>query len=117
MDQTITTHLREIGLTERAAKRIAWLKSQEGNDQLLLRISVSSGGCSGFSYHFDLETTSEPEDFRFEHHGETLVVDEASLDLLAGSVLDYVEDLMGSMFVMSNPNATATCGCGTSFAA
>ena len=53
----------------------------------------------------------------FVHHGETVVIDEVSLDLLAGSILDYVEDLMGSMFVMSNPNATATCGCGTSFAA
>jgi len=115
MDQTLNA--REIGLTERAAARIARLKSQEGNPDLLLRISVSSGGCSGFSYHFDLETTAEPEDLSFTHHGETLVVDEASLDLLAGSVLDYVEDMMGSMFVMTNPNATATCGCGTSFAA
>lgn len=109
--------LREIGLTERAARRIALLKQQEGNDRLLLRISVSSGGCSGFSYHFDLETTSAEGDHLFAFHGETLVVDDASLDLLAGSELDYVEDLMGSMFVMKNPNATATCGCGTSFAA
>jgi iron-sulfur cluster insertion protein len=106
-----------IGLTERAASRIGQLKRQEGNEDLLLRISVSSGGCSGFSYHFDLETSSAEDDFRFSDHGQTLIVDEASLDLLNGSVLDYVEDLMGSMFVMKNPNATATCGCGTSFAA
>jgi iron-sulfur cluster insertion protein len=115
MDSTGTQ--REVGLTERAALRIAQLKNQEGNDRLMLRVSVSSGGCSGFSYHFDLETATGEEDHLFTHHGETLVIDDASLDLLAGSVLDYVEDLMGSMFVMNNPNATATCGCGTSFAA
>jgi len=115
MDQT--TSPRAVGLTERAAKRIALLKQQEGNAALMLRISVSSGGCSGFSYHFDLTTSTAEDDLLFAYHGETLVVDDASLDLLAGSELDYVENLVGSMFVMSNPNATATCGCGTSFAA
>ena len=115
MDQTATA--RSVGLTERAAKRIALLKKQEGDDTLILRISVSSGGCSGFSYHFDLETKTQEGDLLFTHHGETLVTDDASLDLLAGSELDYVENLAGAMFVMKNPNATATCGCGTSFAA
>jgi iron-sulfur cluster insertion protein len=115
MDQTTATRI--VGLTERAAKRIAALKTQEGNDALMLRISVSSGGCSGFSYHFDLVTDSAEDDLRFSYHGQTLLVDDASLDLLAGSELDYVENLVGSMFVMTNPNATATCGCGTSFAA
>jgi iron-sulfur cluster insertion protein len=115
MDQT--TAARIVGLTERAAKRIAALKKQEGNDALILRISVSSGGCSGFSYHFDLATAAAEDDLLFTYHGETLAVDDASLDLLAGSQLDYVENLVGSMFVMTNPNATATCGCGTSFAA
>ena len=115
MDQIITQ--RSVGLTERAAKRIALLKQQEGDQSLMLRISVSSGGCSGFSYHFDLETKTAEDDFQFPHHGETLVIDDASLDLLAGSELDYVENLAGAMFVMQNPNATATCGCGTSFAA
>src|SRR5579859_1657032 len=115
MDQTIAA--RSVGLTEHAAKRIAALKQQEGNEALMLRISVSSGGCSGFSYHFDLVTDATEEDLLFSYHGETLVVDDASLDLLAGSELDYVENLVGSMFVMTNPNATATCGCGTSFAA
>lgn len=115
MDTTIPA--RSVGLTERAAKRIAALKQQEGNPSLMLRISVSSGGCSGFSYHFDLETKTEEGDLLFPHHGETLVIDDASLDLLAGSELDYVENLAGAMFVMKNPNATATCGCGTSFAA
>jgi len=108
---------RNVGLTENAAKRIAVLKSQEGNAELMLRISVSSGGCSGFSYHFDLETTKADDDHLFAYHGETLVIDDASLDLLAGSELDFVENLMGAMFVMKNPNATSTCGCGTSFAA
>lgn len=115
MDQTAAARI--VGLTERAAKRLAVLKEQEGDASLMLRISVSSGGCSGFSYHFDLETKIEEGDFLFTHHGETLVVDDASLDLLAGSQLDFVENLAGAMFVMSNPNATATCGCGTSFAA
>jgi iron-sulfur cluster insertion protein len=114
MHQTTT---RSVGLTERAAQRIAALKQQEGDSSLLLRISVSSGGCSGFSYHFDLETKTAEDDLQFTYHGETLVIDDASLDLLAGSQLDYVENLVGSMFVMNNPNATATCGCGTSFAA
>jgi iron-sulfur cluster insertion protein len=115
MDQTAVARI--VGLTESAAKRIAFLKKQEGNDALMLRISVSSGGCSGFSYHFDLVTNTEEGDLQFAYHGETLVVDDASLDLLAGSQLDYVENLVGSMFAMTNPNATATCGCGTSFAA
>ena len=115
MDQITAT--RSVGLTERAAKRIAILKQQEGNAALMLRISVSSGGCSGFSYHFDLVTDSAEDDLQFAYHGETLVVDDASLDLLSGSELDYVENMVGSMFVMQNPNATATCGCGTSFAA
>ena len=115
MDQT--TQARQVGLTENAARRIALLKTQEGDGALMLRISVSSGGCSGFSYHFDLETNSREDDLLFRHHGETLVIDDASLDLLAGSELDFVENLAGSMFVMKNPNATATCGCGTSFAA
>ena len=115
MDQTTATRI--VGLTERAARRIATLKQQEGNAALMLRISVSSGGCSGFSYHFDLVTDKAEEDLLFAYHGETLVVDDASLDLLAGSELDYVENMVGSMFVMQNPNATATCGCGTSFAA
>lgn len=106
-----------LRLTEKAARRIAALKAQEGNDALMLRVSVSSGGCSGFSYHFDLVTAGEPDDIRVSEHGETMLVDVASLDLLAGASLDYVEDLMGAMFVMTNPNATATCGCGTSFAA
>jgi len=111
------TMTRIVGLTERAAARIGKLKQQEGNDRLMLRISVSSGGCSGFSYHFDLETDTRADDHLFASHGETIVVDDASLDLLAGSLLDFEESLMGSIFVMKNPNATATCGCGTSFAA
>jgi iron-sulfur cluster insertion protein len=115
MESSITS--RSIGLTERAAARIAHLKRQQGDDLLMLRISVSSGGCSGFSYHFELDGSVQEGDLRFEHHGQTLLVDDASLDLLTGSDLDYVEDLMGAMFVMRNPNATATCGCGTSFAA
>jgi iron-sulfur cluster insertion protein len=112
-----STMARTVGLTEKAAGRITALKRQEGNDRLMLRISVTSGGCSGFSYHFDLETETGADDHLFASHGETIVVDDASLDLLSGSVLDFEESLMGSMFVMKNPNATATCGCGTSFAA
>jgi iron-sulfur cluster insertion protein len=106
-----------VRLTEKAARRIGVLKAHEGNDALKLRVSVSSGGCSGFSYHFALVTDGEADDLVVSEFGETMLVDAASVELLAGAALDYVEDLMGAMFVMTNPNATATCGCGTSFAA
>ncbi len=107
---------RQVTLTESAAKQIKALKDSEGNAALMLRLAVSGGGCSGFSYGFSLDDKRNDDDKLFEAHGVTLVVDETSLDLLAGSTVDYVEDLVGSAFAVKNPNASSTCGCGTSFA-
>jgi iron-sulfur cluster insertion protein len=106
---------RQIFLTENAARRVKKLKDMEGNAHLMLRLSVSGGGCSGFSYSFSLDDQRVGDDETFEHHGVTVVVDQTSLDLLAGSTVDFVEDLVGSAFSISNPNATSTCGCGSSF--
>ncbi|MCA8929682.1 MAG: iron-sulfur cluster insertion protein ErpA [Alphaproteobacteria bacterium] len=105
-----------VGLTQAAAERVAYLRRLEGDTSLMLRLSVSGGGCSGFQYGFDFTSETAEDDHVFEHHGVPLVVDEVSLDLLAGSEVDYVEDLAGAAFVVRNPNATASCGCGSSFA-
>lgn len=106
-----------VGLTEAAARRVAQLIAAEGNAALMLRLTVSGGGCSGFRYGFTLDATQGEDDVVAEFHGVRLVVDAVSLDLLGGAVVDYVENLMGSAFTVRNPNATATCGCGSSFAA
>ncbi len=104
-----------FGISDSAAKRIAQLVEMEGNDALMLRVSVSGGGCSGFQYHFDLDAETTDEDKIFESGGARVVVDTVSLDLLRGSELEYVEDMMGSFFSLKNPNASSTCGCGASF--
>jgi iron-sulfur cluster insertion protein len=100
-----------ITLTESAKTKITDLliDSQEP----LLRVSVQGGGCSGFSYAFNFEDTQQEDDFLFDN----VVVDSMSMQYLQGATVDYVEDLMGSAFKVSNPNATTTCGCGSSFAA
>ncbi|WP_372399402.1 iron-sulfur cluster insertion protein ErpA [Azospirillum sp. HJ39] len=107
---------RILAVSESAAKRVAFLIEQEGNPNLMLRLTVSGGGCSGFQYGFGFDDTAGDEDHVFEKNGTRVVTDDASLDLLAGSTLDYVEDLMGAAFQIKNPNATASCGCGNSFA-
>jgi iron-sulfur cluster insertion protein len=104
-----------VVLTERAATKVISLITEEGDMALMLRLSVSGGGCSGFSYGFSLDGESTADDKVFEFHGVKLVIDEMSLDLLGGSEIDYVDDLMASSFRISNPNASSTCGCGTSF--
>jgi iron-sulfur cluster insertion protein len=106
---------RQVTLTENAARRVAKLKTQQGNDALMLRLAISGGGCSGFSYGFSLDGQRNDDDAAFQAHGVTLVIDQTSLDLLDGSVIDYVEDLVGAAFVVRNPNASSTCGCGSSF--
>lgn len=108
---------RMVALTDAAARRIAALRDQEGNPALMLRLAVSGGGCSGFQYGFSFDDTVNDDDATFDHAGVTLVVDDTSLDLLDGATLDFVEDLMGASFQVRNPNATSTCGCGSSFAA
>jgi iron-sulfur cluster insertion protein len=103
-------------VSERAVRRIGEILSREGQPGLRLRISVSGGGCSGFQYGFALDDHAEDGDIAIEQDGAKVVVDGMSLMYLIGCELDYVEDLTGSYFRVSNPNATASCGCGNSFA-
>jgi iron-sulfur cluster assembly accessory protein len=103
-----------VNLTERAAKRITEIVA--GEDQAhLLRVSVEGGGCSGFQYKFDLVAQSEPDDIVLERAGAKVVIDSVSLGFLAGSEIDFVDDLIGASFRVNNPKATQSCGCGTSF--
>lgn len=107
---------RSVGLTASAAERVAFLLREEGRPGLFLRISVTGGGCSGFQYNFDFDETPAEDDFTIVRDGAVVRIDSTSLDLLAGSVIDYVEDMMSASFQVKNPNATSSCGCGSSFA-
>ena len=106
---------RRITVSESAARRIGALKQQEEAPDAFLRIAVSGGGCSGFQYGLSFDEQTNPDDFVFEHGEIAVVVDDVSLDLLNGSELDFVEDLMGASFQIKNPNAASSCGCGNSF--
>jgi iron-sulfur cluster assembly accessory protein len=103
-----------VTISERAARRIGQILKVEG-DGAMLRISVEGGGCSGFQYKFNVERTRAEDDLVLERDGAVVVVDPASVPFLAGSEVDYVDDLIGASFRVANPNATASCGCGTSF--
>jgi iron-sulfur cluster assembly accessory protein len=103
-----------ITLTERAARRINEIMAGEPSGSML-RISVNGGGCSGFQYAFDVDRTLQDEDVRVEKDGATVLVDQVSLQYMDGSVIDFVDDLIGQSFKIENPHATASCGCGTSF--
>lgn len=107
---------RTVRMTESAARRVAVLMTQEGQDDLMLRLSVSGGGCSGFQYGFSFDNQRNEDDHLFEKNGVCLIVDDVSLDLLAGSEVDFVDDLIGASFQVRNPNASSSCGCGASFA-
>jgi iron-sulfur cluster assembly accessory protein len=107
MAQTLT-------LTESAAQRVGAIAAKQGKPAIL-RLSVEGGGCSGFQYKFDLTDTAEAEDAVSETAGVRLVVDPISLELVTGSVVDFVESLGGAAFKVENPNAAAGCGCGSSF--
>src|ERR1700743_2213734 len=104
-------------MTKAAADRVKVLAEGEGNQALMLRLAVSGGGCSGFSYGFSLDAAPNGDDKDYQFHRAKLVIDEASLELLKGSEIDYVNDLMAASFRITNPNATSPCGCGTSFSA
>ncbi|MBM3573092.1 MAG: iron-sulfur cluster insertion protein ErpA [Alphaproteobacteria bacterium] len=107
---------RQIALSESAAKRIAVLMSQEDSAPgTMLRVTVSGGGCSGFQYGFSFDDVHGEDDKIFERDGVRVVIDDTSLDLLAGAEIDFVEDLVGSSFQIKNPNAKTSCGCGNSF--
>lgn len=103
-----------LSLSESAAKRLAELGADEGRP-VLLRVAVDGGGCSGFQYRFELVDTAEPDDIRIEAAGQAALVDPVSLPFLKGSEIAFVDDLAGAQFVVRNPNAASSCGCGVSF--
>lgn len=105
-----------VQLSDRAAARVAALAVQENQPNARLRITVSGGGCSGFQYGFAFDDQVNDDDRVFTNGPAGLVVDETSLELLAGSEVDFVEDLIGASFQIRNPNAKSSCGCGNSFA-
>jgi iron-sulfur cluster assembly accessory protein len=104
-----------ITVSERAARRIGEILKQEPPGTML-RLSVEGGGCSGFQYRFDMDRAQAPDDIMVRRDGATVLVDQVSLQFLAGSEIDFVDDLIGASFRVNNPNAKASCGCGTSFA-
>lgn len=106
--------MTDFAVSPRAAARIAEIAAAEGQPAAL-RVAVLAGGCSGFQYTFDLDGTQAPDDLVIEQNGARVLVDPASLELLAGAELDFRDELMGSYFAVRNPNATSSCGCGTSF--
>lgn len=116
MADVTTAPDRTLTVTERAARRIKALAAQEKSEGMMLRIAVSGGGCSGFQYGFSFDDAVSGDDLVFDGHGARVVIDDVSLDLLAGSEVDFVEDLIGSYFQINNPNASSSCGCGSSFA-
>ncbi len=103
--------------TSAAASKVASLIEEEGNPALNLRIYVQGGGCSGFQYGFTFDENETEGDVRVETDGVGLLIDPMSMQYLMGAEIDYVEDLKGAQFVIRNPNATTTCGCGSSFSA
>jgi iron-sulfur cluster insertion protein len=112
----IKTDFRPITITDNAARRIAALMSAESNPNLMLRVAVSGGGCSGFQYGFTLDDARLEDDLLFEKSGIKVVIDQTSLELIQGSEIDFVEELVGASFQVRNPNASSSCGCGNSFA-
>lgn len=105
-----------VSLSANAAKRVKKLIEMQGKEDLKLRLTVSGGGCSGFQYGFDFATQAAGDDIVVERDGVTLLVDSMSLLYVMGSEVDYVEDLVGASFQVKNPNASSSCGCGSSFA-
>ena len=107
---------RTVELTDSAARQIAKILSEDEYKGMMLRVSVSGGGCSGFQYGFTFDDTRGDTDLVIERDGATVLIDEVSLDLLNGAKIDYVEDLIGASFAIKNPQAKSSCGCGNSFA-
>lgn len=105
----------EFQVTDSAIRRVTELIAAEGNPALKLRIQVLGGGCSGFQYDFKLDEEQADDDLVYGRDGVDVLIDPVSIEYLQGSQFDFVEDLIGSSFQVSNPNATASCGCGTSF--
>src|ERR1700761_6138824 len=103
---------RQLLISESAARRIRKVATADGAADAFLRVGVSGGGCSGFQYNFELSTERQDDDHEFERDGAKVVIDETSLDRLAGPVVDSVRDLSGAQFQIRHPNASAPCGCG-----
>jgi iron-sulfur cluster insertion protein len=103
--------------TDSAADKVRQLVDEEGNPELKLRVFVQGGGCSGFQYGFTFDEVINDDDTQMAKNGVTLLIDAMSLQYLVGAEIDYKEDLQGAQFVIKNPNATTTCGCGSSFSA
>lgn len=110
----MTETLDRVTVSDRAAKRIAAILSKETPGSML-RVSVEGGGCSGLQYKYDVVSEREADDFVIENPGATVLIDSISLQYMGGSEIDFVDDLIGQSFQINNPNATAGCGCGTSF--
>jgi iron-sulfur cluster insertion protein len=104
-----------LNFSDNAVNKVKELIAEEGNPELKLRVFVSGGGCSGFQYGFTFDEVSNEDDTVLEKSGVTLLVDPMSYQYLVGAEIDYAEGLEGSQFVIKNPNATSTCGCGSSF--
>ena len=113
--QITPDEISPILFTDNAANKVRQLIEEENNTELKLRIYVSGGGCSGFQYGFTFDENAAEDDTRVEKNGVTLIVDPMSYQYLIGAEIDYQEGLDGSRFVIKNPNATTTCGCGSSF--
>lgn len=115
MSATESTVAMPLNFTDAAAAKVRELIDEEDNDQLKLRVFVSGGGCSGFQYGFTFDENTQEGDTEIEKGGVTLLIDPMSYQYLVGAEIDYSEGLEGAQFVIRNPNATTTCGCGSSF--
>jgi iron-sulfur cluster insertion protein len=104
-----------IIFTDSAATKVGSLIAEEGNDNLKLRVYISGGGCSGFQYGFTFDEEVSEDDTSVENDGVTVLIDSMSIQYLSGAEIDYKEDVSGAQFVIRNPNAATTCGCGSSF--
>ena len=107
--------MTSMSFTEAAASKVKLLIGEEQNENLKLRVFVTGGGCSGFEYGFTFDEDKEDDDSAIEKNGVTLLIDPLSYQYLAGAEIDFREDLQGSRFIVTNPSASATCGCGNSF--
>ena len=115
MNTPVTEMPAPVVFTQAAAGKVAELIAEEGNTDLKLRVYVSGGGCSGFQYGFSFDEVANEDDLRIEQAGVTLLIDSMSTQYLMGAEIDYEDSLEGARFVIRNPNATSTCGCGSSF--
>ena len=111
----MNTRQEPIVFTESAATKVGELIAEEGNADLMLRVYVQGGGCSGFQYGFTFDEVVNEDDTQIEKNGVKVLIDAMSIQYLSGAEIDYKDDLSGSQFVIRNPNATTTCGCGSSF--